>query len=216
MTDAYEIERENFVKMMTPYVGAAQAIQPLPNPNGLMRLPAKALRRGNGNSAENFARQMWDNRQEPIHRDNARQEYYACLLQTGGNDAQCRPLLDRLIKPDNKMPEELDEAFYVISPIVLDLDGDGIETISIENGIYVDPNEDGIFSKQGWISSDDGFLVIDLDGSGLITGREYFGETFLLDLIDIDGNQLEAKTGFTALHSFDHNHDFVIDHNDTV
>lgn len=46
-------------------------------------------------------------------------------------------------------------------PLVLDLDGDGLETtgVSTTNPILFDHDGDGIKSSSGWIKPDDGFLV---------------------------------------------------------
>jgi hypothetical protein len=68
-------------------------------------------------------------------------------------------------------------------PLVLDLDGDGIETIGINTAapIRFDHNADGIATGTGWIASDDAFLVMDRDGNGSIdTGRELFGDSTAL------------------------------------
>jgi hypothetical protein len=50
-------------------------------------------------------------------------------------------------------------------PIGLDLDGDGIE-IAFGQGTYFDWDEDGFLEKGAWVSSDDGFLVLDLNADG--------------------------------------------------
>lgn len=45
------------------------------------------------------------------------------------------------------------------SPLVIDLDGDGIETVSADKGVYFDHDDNGIAEKSGWVSKDDGLLV---------------------------------------------------------
>src|SRR5262249_23306920 len=65
-------------------------------------------------------------------------------------------------------------------PLTLDLDGDGIESVGINstNPITFDHDGDGIRTGTGWISSDDGFLVLDRNGNGTIdSGRELFGDS---------------------------------------
>jgi hypothetical protein len=53
--------------------------------------------------------------------------------------------------------------------LVLDLDGDGIETTSqSQSGVHFDLDADYFAESTGWLSSDDGFLVIDRDGDGRI------------------------------------------------
>lgn len=50
-------------------------------------------------------------------------------------------------------------------PIILDLDGDGIELTFGEN-IFFDIDGDGYRERTSWASADDGFLVIDLNADG--------------------------------------------------
>ena len=83
-------------------------------------------------------------------------------------------------------------------PLVLDLDGDGIETVSATGAVLFDHDGDGVRSGTGWISSDDGILVLDRNGNGLIdSGRELFGADTVLS----DGST--ATSGFAALADLD-------------
>jgi Ca2+-binding RTX toxin-like protein/pimeloyl-ACP methyl ester carboxylesterase len=97
------------------------------------------------------------------------------------------------------------------SPIILDLDGDGIETIGYKEGAYFDHDGNGFAEETGWASSDDGILALDRNGDGLINnGKELFGDnTFLI-------NGQKASNGFAALAEFDDNNDGKIDINDAV
>ena len=62
------------------------------------------------------------------------------------------------------------------SPLVLDLDGDGVETTSVENGTHFDHDGNDFAEKSGWVGSDDGLLVRDINGNGVIDdGTELFG-----------------------------------------
>ncbi|MBR6026670.1 MAG: hypothetical protein IK065_03620, partial [Neisseriaceae bacterium] len=56
--------------------------------------------------------------------------------------------------------------FHIYDPLVLDLDGDGIELLKANgwNGVQFDYNGDGIKSSTGWVKSDDGLLVWDRNG----------------------------------------------------
>jgi len=58
----------------------------------------------------------------------------------------------------------------VFAPVILDLDGDGIELVSKDDGVaYFDTTGDGYRRHTGWSSGDDGILAIDLNGDGKIT-----------------------------------------------
>ena len=56
-------------------------------------------------------------------------------------------------------------------PLALDLDGDGIETLGITSTAQVlfDHDGDGVKTATGWISGDDGLLVLDRNGNGTET-----------------------------------------------
>ena len=83
------------------------------------------------------------------------------------------------------------------SPIVIDLDRDGIETsrltLADEGGVRFDIDGNGTVDRLGWLTGDDAFLVRDLDNDGLIqSGLEMFGgasrgEGFA-ELATLDGN----------------------------
>ncbi|WP_460734579.1 calcium-binding protein, partial [Lysobacter tyrosinilyticus] len=89
-------------------------------------------------------------------------------------------------------------------PLVLDLDGDGIETIAANGAVLFDHDGDGVSHGTGWVKSDDGLLVLDRNGNGLIdSGRELFGA----DTIKSDGTN--ASSGFEALRDLDSNGDGV-------
>jgi serine-aspartate repeat-containing protein C/D/E len=63
-----------------------------------------------------------------------------------------------------------------ISPIALDLNGDGVQTVSVDAGVKFDILNSGTAVKTGWISGEDGFLAIDRNGNGSIDDRsELFG-----------------------------------------
>lgn len=55
-------------------------------------------------------------------------------------------------------------------PIVLDLDGDGFDWIGVGAGVTFDHDGDGVADATGWLGADDGFLVLDRNGNGLIDG----------------------------------------------
>ena len=99
----------------------------------------------------------------------------------------------------------------VRDPLVLDLDGDGIETLAADGSVLFDHNSNGIRTATGWVKSDDGLLALDLNGNGTIdSGRELFGDNTLLR------NGQTAANGFVALSELDHNKDGAINAADAV
>ena len=95
------------------------------------------------------------------------------------------------------------------TPVVLDLNGDGIRTLSIDAGVQFDILANGLATQTGWISSGDGLLVMDRNGDQIINdGSELFGSATTLS----DG--LASPDGFTALRELDSNHDGLINQSD--
>jgi len=100
-------------------------------------------------------------------------------------------------------------ASTVPSPIILDLDGDGIETVALASATWFDHAGDGFAERTGWVGRDDALLVQDLDGNGRIeSGRELFGSETLL------AHGAKAAHGFAALAELDANGDRRIDASD--
>ena len=97
------------------------------------------------------------------------------------------------------------------SPLVIDLNGDGIQTTGLENAVLFDLNADGTLQKNAWLDSHDGFLVIDRNHNGVIdSGAEMFGNHTLL----ADGTT--AASGWQAIVGLDSNLDGLIDAHDEV
>jgi hypothetical protein len=96
-------------------------------------------------------------------------------------------------------------------PLVLDLDGDGIETVGINPlaPVLFDHDNDGVRTGTGWIKSDDGLLVLDRNGNGTIDGgAELFGD-------NTPGPAgTPAANGFIALQGQDGNSDGQINSQD--
>ena len=89
---------------------------------------------------------------------------------------------------------------YYYDPLILDLDGDGIETVAHNklNGALFDNDADGLKTATGWVSPHDGLLVLDRNGDGIINdGTEVFGDNTSLK------NGEKAKHGFDALADLD-------------
>ncbi|MBC7951316.1 MAG: tandem-95 repeat protein, partial [Rhodospirillaceae bacterium] len=91
-------------------------------------------------------------------------------------------------------------------PVVLDLDGDGLELTAIdEKSVLFDINDDGFLDKLGWVGGDDGLLAYDYDGNGVI---EHGNEISFAQYLD------GARTDLEGLKAFDSNHDGALDGDD--
>ena len=61
-------------------------------------------------------------------------------------------------------------------PVVMDLDGDGVELLAIQDGVNFDLWASGHPQAMAWVHPDDGFLVLDRNGNGRVDdGAEFFG-----------------------------------------
>ena len=129
------------------------------------------------------------------------------LLMGGGLDIPISESIGDV--PMGDIQDNAGDASTYPSPIILDLDGDGIETVSISSGTHFDHAADGFAERTGWVAPDDGLLVWDRNDNGAIdSGRELFGSETLL------WNGAKAANGFEALINLDVNNDGVIDVSD--
>lgn len=88
-------------------------------------------------------------------------------------------------------------------PMAIDIDGDGLDTIDINNSqIYFDVDNDGFREQTGWISGKEAILAIDKNENGKIDNQsEMFGST--------------EKTGVEELRELDTNGDGIINAQDS-
>jgi hypothetical protein len=97
------------------------------------------------------------------------------------------------------------------SPLALDLNGDGVQTMGIEQGVQFDLLATGSAQNVGWLDGQDGWLALDLDANGRIdSGAELLGSSTRL----ADGSL--ARDGWQALAQHDGNADGIIDARDEV
>jgi hypothetical protein len=100
-------------------------------------------------------------------------------------------------------------ALFLATPIMLDLDGNGIQTVSASQGVRFDLLGDGQTAQWGWAAGNDGFLVMDRNNDGQINdGKELFGSGTRL----ADGSR--AADGFAAMAAEDSNKDGKLDASD--
>jgi len=109
------------------------------------------------------------------------------------------------------MTAEQIDALLATSPIVLDLDGNGVSTLAASEGANFDINATGNAHRVGWASATDGLLVRDRNGDGLINdGSELYGNATRL----ADGSR--ASNGYEALAMEDGNGDGLLDQADAA
>ncbi len=95
------------------------------------------------------------------------------------------------------------------TPLVLDIDGDGLQTISMSHGVVFDVFATGTALWTGWVGPNDAFLAIDRNKNGVIDdGGELFGSGTHLH------NGTRAANGFIALKESDSNNDNTINAQD--
>lgn len=97
-------------------------------------------------------------------------------------------------------------ALNAVSPIILDLDRNGVSTLSAAEGVQFDLTGTGHTGQYGWVAQGDALLVRDINGDWAINdGRELFGAATQL----ADGSR--AGNGYVALGALDSNSDGRID-----
>lgn len=92
-------------------------------------------------------------------------------------------------------------------PLVIDLNGNGIELTDVRKGegVEFDITGDGTKEQVSWVSPNDGMIVYDRNGNGTIdSGKELFGD------------QHGAANGFEELAKFDSDNNGVIDRADDI
>ncbi len=95
-------------------------------------------------------------------------------------------------------PDPLVKTIRYVDPLILDLDDDGLEITPLARGVLFDANGDTIKTGTAWAGAEDGILVWDRDGNGLIeSGQELFGDETIL------ANGQKAAHGFAALADLD-------------
>jgi hypothetical protein len=125
------------------------------------------------------------------------------LLDLGKKLGEFLKPLDKAISNTiGATPDPLVKTIHYVDPLILDLDGDGLEITPLSQGILFDTDGDTIKTGTAWAGADDGIVVLDLNGNGLIdSGAELFGDETVL------ANGQKAAHGFAALAGLDSNQD---------
>jgi hypothetical protein len=99
-----------------------------------------------------------------------------------------------------------DQTISITSPIILDLDGGGVETLSAsQSNAAFDMDGDGIGDDTSWFGHGEGLLFLDRDGNGTVSNA---GEFSFVD--DVPG----ARSDLEGLAAFDSNGDGVLSKED--
>jgi hypothetical protein len=97
--------------------------------------------------------------------------------------------------------------YGMLSPIVLDLDNDGIELVKYKKShARFDMNGDGVRDRTGWVGRNDGFLVIDRNLDGKITSNSE---------LTFGSEDPDAMSSLEALGKLDSNRDGKLDITDS-
>ncbi len=134
----------------------------------------------------------------------------------GGGSSNSRGSFLDDIKHDTipKIGDQFDEAGKVQpprDPLIIDLNGDGVHTTTVEDGVYFDIDNNGFAEKTAWIDTIDGFLVYNRDDDPKITnGSELFSDQVIFP------DDTKSTDGFDVLQRFDTNGDNVVNINDAA
>lgn len=139
-------------------------------------------------------------------------QYYLMVTSLPGFISAPVPLLNQLGLPAlNTFIPHLIELLHRparFSPLVLDLDAIGIDTLPVQLRRF-DLNADGKAEYCGWLSGRDAFLVLDRNRNRRVdSGEELFGDATPL------ASGRRARHGFEALAELDANGDGLVDDRD--
>ncbi|MEW6351607.1 MAG: hypothetical protein AB1646_21360 [Thermodesulfobacteriota bacterium] len=96
-------------------------------------------------------------------------------------------------------------------PLVLDLDGNGIQTIGLDAELRVDHDADGFSERTGWVGWGDGVLMLDKNGNHrLDNGTELIGDYEILP------NGIRSTDGFGSLTFYDADGNGKLDASDPI
>lgn len=108
--------------------------------------------------------------------------------------------------PDNLYDNLENAADSYCTPLIIDLDKNGVTTLSDNTGIYFDLNGNGEYVQTGWVHPGDGLLALDRNNDGIINnGTELFGEYT---------DNINNRDGFSPLSALDNNNDHLINKDD--
>jgi len=103
-------------------------------------------------------------------------EVLTAKIQTDAGDPKAGLTEEERAGRDGQLASPVTGDTQTFRPVMLDLDGDGIETIGKDAAnVAFDVDDSGFLKQTGWLSGDDAFLTLDRDdNSQADSGRELF------------------------------------------
>lgn len=83
-----------------------------------------------------------------------------------------------------------------VDPLIIDLDGDGIETTGLQNGFMMDHQSDGFAELSSWVDTDDGIIVHNKNNNGIIDNGNEILDDYLKYLPIKDALNLSSLLKF--------------------
>jgi hypothetical protein len=85
------------------------------------------------------------------------------------------------LNPILSWTDPFNQAGQAVCPLILDLDGNGVQVTNLADGVYFDHDGNGFLERTAWVGGNDGLLVWDKNNDGEITtGNELFGDRTLM------------------------------------
>lgn len=106
-------------------------------------------------------------------------EVLTAKAQTDAGDPKAGLTEEERAARDGKLAAPVTGPTQTFRPVVLDIDGDGIETVGKNvSGVAFDVDDSGFLKQTGWVAGGDGFLTLDRDYNGQTnSGKEMFSNS---------------------------------------
>lgn len=126
-------------------------------------------------------------------------EVLTARAQTDAGDPKAGLTEEERAGRDGQLAAPITGTTQTFRPVVLDMDGDGIETVNKDaSGVAFDVDDSGFMKETGWATGGDAFLTLDRDYNGETnTGREMFSNS----VVDI------SRRGLAGMAWVDSNYD---------
>ena len=123
-------------------------------------------------------------------------EVLTARAQTDAGDPKAGLTEEERAGRDGQLAAPLTGSTQTFRPVVLDMDGDGIETVGKDvSGVAFDVDDSGFLKATGWATGGDAFLTLDRDYNGETnSGREMFSNS----VVDISRRGLAGMAWVNA------------------